>query len=138
MLNNQDAALFPLRIKTKPVLCLWDTGAQVCLMSRRMVAKLQAKLDPIQGDPVKIKGIGEGFISPKFTTTVPIKFDDGVARPAMFYICDQVPHEILLGMDFMSAYKIGFVPCGATDDTQIQLWCNGKVIACNQILENFY
>ena len=114
-------------------MCLWDTGAQISLISERLAKKLKAELRQIDGEnKIKISGIGQGAIIPQFSTQISVRFQDRVSRPVHLYVCQTVPHDLLLGLDFMTAQNIGFIPCGTTDSNVIKLIHNNKEIANNQ------
>ena len=105
------ATLFMVSVAGHPLVCLWDTGANVSLVSLALVKRLRLedKIEPL-GHPVSIKGITKELTETLGKIAFHVQFEDGVPRKVVCLVCENVPHGLLLGTPFMSANRLLFDP----------------------------
>ena len=105
----------------------------ISLISKRLVRRFKIETCPLdQSNRISINGIGQGCLYPSQMAQFVVKFEDQVPRIATAYVCEQVPHELLLGLDFMIAQNISFNPVADPDSLITELQVDGVPIASNQ------
>ncbi len=107
--DGSDIALFPAKIGNYQTQCLWDTGATICLISKELVrrAGLKALLSPLPSAKL-ISGLANAKVCATHQVQTSITFSDGVNRDISCIVCDSVPHDLLIGLNFMAGNDISF------------------------------
>ena len=108
---TSDAALFSVKIQNWSSQCLWDTGATINLISKRLVscAKLQAATFKL-AKPRVISGLGNATVFSTLGAKFKLQFRDQKPQSIECVVCDTVPHELILGLPFMKRHGIAFKP----------------------------
>ncbi len=106
------SALFGLKINGMSRHCLWDTGATVCLISEDLVARVGLSRKTFSFNSVKrIAGVSNNYIHSTKGVIAPIRFQDDVERLVECIVCQVVPHDLIIGLNFMREHSIMFKPC---------------------------
>ena len=107
--DGSDIALFSAKIGNYQTQCLWDTGATICLISKELVrrAGLKALLSPLPSAKL-ISGLANAKVYATHQVQTSITFSDGVDRDISCIVCDAVPHDLLIGLNFMAGNDISF------------------------------
>lgn len=80
-----------------------DTGASLSLMRKDLAEQL--KLKSSKGKEIRVKIGDNTFYTVSNTTTCNVNFD-GVVKQHTFYIYENLPHPIILGITFICQYYI--------------------------------
>ena len=109
--SNAVAGCLP-NIQGVAVDCLWDTGATISLIKNAVAETLlkngaQRELLKRQ---TKISGIGKDTIVAKERVRANVRFQDGVEREIFALMVSELPHEMIIGVDFMRQHSVSFTP----------------------------
>ena len=121
VLHTGAATLFAVKVRGHPLVCLWDTGANVSLVSLPLLKrlKLDHKIDT-SGRKILVKGVSAGLVPTLGQVEVPLCFDDQVVRPVLCLVCESVPHDLLIGTPFMYGNRLSFDPGMAPHDMTLK------------------
>ena len=104
----------------RKVEALWDTGAWISLVHKRLVSTLEAggaRVSKLQS-PKKLGGIGGGTLFAREMLHTTLKLNDGVARPIQCYVVPESPYDMIVGQPFMNQMKLA---CLLTSKTGFEL-----------------
>ena len=91
---------------------LWDTGAQVSLITDALADDLVTRGARLQELPsgINIRGVGEGTLVAKRQLIATLRLKDGKPRTFIALIVPHCMYEMIIGLDFMQYYGIAFAP----------------------------
>ena len=92
--------------------CLWDTGAQISLVSQEVADRLHergAVVRDLQRN-IRVNGLGNGSMVGNREIIAKVRFQDNKCRSLAAVIVPSLPYGIILGLDFMASQRIGFNP----------------------------
>lgn len=92
-----------VHIGGKEVHGLLDTGASLSLMRKDLAEKL--KLKTVKGNEIRVKIGDNTYYSVSNTTTCNVTFDN-ITKEHTFYIYDNLPHPVILGITFICQYYL--------------------------------
>ena len=105
------SALFSCKIQDYPTQCLWDTGANISLISKRLLGLAGMAEQTFKfAKTRKIKGISDNFVFSTEGVKMVIEFQDKRKREIECVVCAEVPNDFIVGLPFMNKHKISFVP----------------------------
>ena len=102
---------------SKEIPCLFDTGSELSLMSKRLAVQIGAKL--VQRHPVRIKQAMTTVDVETWSTTVNLEFDNQCSD-VKFLVGNDFSHPVLLGVPDMERMNIDIflrdrrISCGRT------------------------
>ena len=87
---------------------LWDTGAEVSLVTRACAERLVAAGATWDhtGKPVELVGVGDGVTWARERVRCEVNLHDEHWCRTTLLVCDELPHECLLGWDFLCTYSL--------------------------------
>lgn len=108
--------LLAIHIDGVPVRALIDTGAQVSVMSSHLCRRLRKVLTPA---PTAVLRVADGGTPPIIGLCTARVTISGHHTPVLFTVLDNCPHEVILGLDFLSDHS-ALIDC-ATSVVQLEL-----------------
>ena len=71
------------------------------------------------GKPVQLMGVGDGVTWARERIRCEVNLHDERRRRATLLVCDELPHDCLLGWDFLCAYALGVKPGGTRGSLKV-------------------
>ena len=112
--NNRSTAACLPNVQGHKCDTLWDSGAEITLIQEDLVDRLveSGAVRYKLYDPINIRGIGNGCMQATEGLDADVIFNDGKPRRIHMVIVPYSPYGIIMGYDFMSKEKIGFLSDG--------------------------
>lgn len=127
-----DQNLIAVEVDALPVTALIDTGAHISVMSADLRKRLKKVLTPAESRFVRVADGGTAAVLGMCAARVSVA---GRHTSVLFHVLDHCPHDVILGLDFLSAHS-AIIDCSAgvvkldfpdatdlTDTVPIQLCC---------------
>ena len=125
---------------------LWDTGSEVCIVSRQIAEEAVFNGARYQPSNIKIHGLGHGALVSTQQLVANLQFKDGKSRTLLASVVDELSYGLLLGFDFMNQERLGLIPTerfhfnivdAARQDQRVVFSSNNGYASKSDVFANF-